>query len=178
MAHYQVVLQHLQKQMESSQDLGLIFNHCYRIRIEVVFAGDWPITFFNWDTLADVVSHEKLMKLLQEIGNAAYKFRCIRSKVTHYHSKKHRLCCGQAPIGFKKNRFNKLIPDWDSHVLLRLIVYLRDIHSMKWTEISRRLAELYSKPGRQYPTASKAKIPWSPQMCGKGHRAWKKIRGN
>ena len=116
------------------------------------------------------------MDILIGIGSAEQKFKRIKGRVTNYHRKKKKLACGNTPLGFTKNSYNKLIPDWDAQVMLRLIGYLKDTHRMPWTDISRRLAFLYGKSGRHYPTASKAKKPWSPQMCIKGYNAWHKIK--
>jgi len=162
-----------------AKDLSKILSLCNSRHVVCIFLREkegWLEFDFELSDFCDLsLNGQNFLTILEDIGEATRNFRRLKSQITHYHSKQRKNLRGHPPLGFTKNKQNILIPDWDAQLLLRLIAYLRDRQELGWAAISHRLAELYSKEGRHYPTASKAKIPWSPQMCIKGYKAWKEI---
>ena len=163
-----------------AKDLGQLLELCNKRNVDLLFLrkteGYHVFNFSDADSFELKKRVNAVTEILIDIGDAQILFRKLKARITHYRTKRRRKSCGNAPLGFVKNKLNVLIPDWDTQLLIRLIAYLRDHGHLGWAETSRRLAELYSKEGRHYPTTSKAKIPWSPQMCIKGYKAWKELR--
>ena len=163
--------------MCNTRDLHRMLEFLDRNRIEVFFIEEALCFSFFWNNVEHTpIRFSKFMKILDNISSGEKNFKRFRSQITHYNNKRLNKCRSKPPLGFTKNKRNVLIPDWDSQVLLKLISFLRDQQNLGWAQISRRIKSLYDKPGRHYPTASKARIPWSPQMCLKGYKAWKEIK--
>ena len=164
--------------MCNTRDLHRMLEFLERNQIEVFFITEKMSFSFYWNAASaySPIGFSNFMKVLDNISSGERKFKRFKSQITHCNNKRLNKCRGKPPLGFTKNKRNVLIPDWDSQVLLKLISFLRDQQSLGWAQISRRIKSLYDKPGRHYPTASKARIPWSPQMCLKGYKAWKEIK--
>ena len=119
---------------------------------------------------------ETFQAVIAGLSDGQCNIRRFRIALTNERCREKKHALGATPIGYIKTKSGTLAPHWVARKHIRLISLLRDHTDLTWTGISRRLEELYSKPGRIYPHPSKAAIPWSQQMCSSGYAAWQKIR--